>query len=228
MNRDRTGRLELRPPLLKPSAPLRVLVTAFEPFGGERINASLEALRRLPPRLGRLEIATAELPTSYSRSLPALEAAIAAAQPALVLCTGQAADRSALCVERVAVNVQDARIPDNDGTRPVDAPVVEGGPAAYLATLPVRAAVAALRAADLPAQVSMSAGTFVCNHVFYGLMHMAAARRAAYRGGFLHVPALAGTGSAAGGMPLDAIVLGITTVLEATAPAPDERAATKR
>lgn len=203
---------------------MRVLVTGFEPFGGERINSSLEALRRLPSRIGKLEVATAELPTSYSRSLHALESAIEAARPGLVLCTGQAADRSALCVERVAVNVQDARIPDNDGAQPVDTAVIEGGPAAYLATLPVRAAVAALRAADLPAQVSMSAGTFVCNHVFYGLMHMAARRRAAFRGGFLHVPALAGTrGSHADGMPLEAIVLGIVTVLEASANSADER-----
>jgi pyroglutamyl-peptidase len=211
---------------LKPPSPLKALVTAFEPFGGEGINSSLEALRRLPPRIGRLEIATAELPTSYSRSLPALEAAVGAAQPALVLCTGQAADRSALCVERVAVNVQDARIPDNDGAQPVDTAVIAGGPAAYLATLPVRAAVAALRAADLPAQMSMSAGTFVCNHVFYGLMHMATRRPAAYRGGFLHVPAL--SGSHALGMSLEAIVLGITTVLEACAHAADERPATRR
>jgi pyroglutamyl-peptidase len=203
-------------------------VTAFEPFGGERLNSSLEALHRLPPRIGRLEIATAELPTSYARSLPALEGAIAAAQPEIVLCTGQAADRSALCVERVAINVQDARIPDNDGAQPVDGAVVEGGPAAYLATLPVRAAVAALRAADLPAQVSMSAGTFVCNHVFYGLMHLAARRPGAFRGGFLHVPALPGTAAnSAEGMPLESIVLGVTTVLEASAQA-DEHPALRR
>ena len=207
----------------------KVLVTAFEPFGGDPINASLEALRRLPSRLGSLAIATAALPASFSRSLPALEAAISAAQPDLVLCTGQAADRAALCVERVAVNVQDAHIPDNDGAQPVDAAVIEGGPAAYLATIPVRAAVAALHAEDLPAQVSMSAGTFVCNQVFYGLMHFAAARRGAFRGGFLHVPALPGSnGSHAGGMPLEAIVLGITTVLEASAHAADPRLAARR
>src|SRR5688500_10755813 len=145
---------------------MKVLVTGFEPFGGEALNASLEAVRRLPPRIGALDVETAELPTSYARALPALEAAIARSDPRIVLCVGQAADRSALCVERVAVNLQEARIPDNDGARPSDAPVVLGGPAAYLATLPVRAVVAALRAQELPAQLSMSAGTFVCNHVF--------------------------------------------------------------
>ncbi|MGH8648309.1 MAG: pyroglutamyl-peptidase I, partial [Burkholderiales bacterium] len=124
----------------------------------------------------------------------------------------------ALCVERVAVNIQDARIPDNDGAQPTDAPVVAGGPAAYLSTLPVRAAVAALRAAELPAQLSMSAGTFVCNHVFYGLMHLAATRGHAFRGGFLHVPCL--PQQAAGNAPalaLDDIVSGIRIVLEAAA-----------
>lgn len=197
---------------------MKVLVTGFEPFGGEAVNASIEAVRRLPQRIGAMEIVTAELPTSYSRSIPALEAAIARSSPDLVLCVGQAGDRAALCVERVAINLQDARIPDNDGARPVDAPVVAGGPAAYLSTLPVRAAVAALHAAELPAQLSMSAGSFVCNHVFYGLMRLADERHHAFRGGLLHVPALPrqAAGSAPG-MPLESIVLGISTVLEVAA-----------
>lgn len=195
---------------------MKVLVTGFEPFGGEGINASLEAVRRLPKRIGAAEIVTAELPTSYARSIPALEAAIARSTPGLVLCVGQAGDRGALCVERVAVNLQDARIPDNDGARPADAPVVAGGPAAYLSTLPVRAAVAALRAAELPAQLSMSAGTFVCNHVFYGLMHLDATGAHHFRGGFLHVPRLrqpARTGEHS--IALENIVRGIKIVLEA-------------
>jgi pyroglutamyl-peptidase len=197
---------------------MKVLVTGFEPFGGEKVNASLEAVRRLRARIGALEIATTVLPTSYSRSLPALEAAIARTRPQIVLCVGQAGDRSALCVERVAVNIQDASSPDNDGARPVDTPVVTGGPAAYLATLPVRAAVAALRAEDLPAELSMSAGAFVCNHVFYGLMHLAATRRHPFRGGFLHVPRLPqqAQGSAPS-MTAEDLVRGIEIVLEAAA-----------
>ena len=197
---------------------MRVLVTGFEPFSGEQVNASLEAVRRLRARIGALEIATTVLPTSYSRSLPALEAAIARVRPQIVLCVGQAGDRSALCVERVAVNIQDARTPDNDGAQPVDTPVVAGGPAAYLATLPVRTAVAALRAEELPAELSMSAGTFVCNHVFYGLMHLAATHRHSFRGGFLHVPSL--PQQARGSTPsiaADDVARGIAAVLEAAA-----------
>jgi len=167
---------------------MRALVTAFDPFGGESINASFEAVQRLPQQAGALNIATAVLSTSYARSLSALEEAIARVKPEIVLCVGQAGERAALCMERVAVNLQDAEIADNDGARPIDQPVVAGGPAAYLATLPVRAAVAALRAQALPTQISMSAGTFVCNHVFYGLMHIAATGPLRYRAGFLHVP----------------------------------------
>ena len=197
---------------------MKALVTGFEPFGGESINASLEAVRRLPPRIGALEVVTAELPASYARSLGVLEDAIARTRPDIVLCVGQAGERALLSVERVAVNLQDAEIADNDSARPVDVPVIAGGPAAYLATLPVRAAVAALRAAELPAEVSMSAGTFVCNHVFYGLMHLAATGGHRFRGGFLHVPRL--PQQAAGSAPsmeLDDIVRGLGIVLEVVA-----------
>ena len=187
---------------------MKALVTGFDPFGGARVNASLEAVKQLPARIGTLDIVTAELPTSYARSVPALKAAIADAKPGIVLCVGEAGDRPLLSVERVAVNLQDARIPDNDGAVPTDTPVVRGGPAAYFATLPVRAMVAALRAAELPAELSMSAGAFVCNHVFYGLMHIAARRRG-LRAGFLHVPSLAGDA-----MTLEDIARGIEIVLE--------------
>jgi len=199
---------------------MRALVTAFEPFGGDRVNASLEALRRLPTQLGEIAVATATLPTSYARALPALEAMIERVQPDVVLCVGQASERATLCVERVAINVQDAREADNDGAQPLDAPVIAGGPSAYFATLPVKAVVAALRSAGLAAEVSNSAGTFVCNHAFYGLMHYAARRVPRLRAGFLHVPRLpsqpAGT-SGAPGMALDDIARGIVFVLEVAA-----------
>jgi pyroglutamyl-peptidase len=199
---------------------MKALVTAFDPFGGSGVNSSLEAVRRLPPCIGALEITTVALPTSYARSHAALEAAIARTKPDIVLCVGQAGERAALCVERIAINVQDADIADNDGARPLDAPVIAGGPAAYLTTLPARAAVAALRAQSLPAQLSTSAGTFVCNHVFYRLMHLAAARRNAFIAGFLHVPALPQAGAATPSMTLADIVRGIEVVLEAAATRP--------
>jgi len=196
---------------------LKALVTGFEAFGGESVNISLEAVRRLPARVGGLEVVTVELPTSYGRSHATLEVAIGREAPDIVLCVGQAGERTALCIERVAVNIQHAEIADNDGLRPVDAPVVPGGPAAYLSTLPVRAIFEALRAAALPALLSMSAGTFVCNHVFYRLMHLAATQRCAFRGGFLHVPALQALAAGDGRfMAVQDVVRGIEVVLEAS------------
>ena len=203
-----------------PPASIKALVTGFEPFGGARVNASIEAVRRLPPRVGPLGIEAVELPTSYARSLPALEAALARVRPDIVLCVGQAGDRAALSVERVAVNLQDARLPDNDGAQPVDRPVVPGGPAAYLASLPTRAIVAALHAAEIPAQLSMSAGTFVCNHVFYGLMHYAATRGAGFRGGFLHVPCMPPQPAGTACMAIDDVARGVATALEAVIASP--------
>ena len=169
---------------------MKALVTGFEPFGGDPVNPAFEALHCLPARVGNIEIATRALPTEFGRSLDVLDAALAAADPDLVLCVGLAGGRAALSLERVAINLDDARIPDNAGRRPIDSAIVPGGPPAYFATLPIKAAVAALRQAGLPAIVSNTAGTFVCNHVFYGLMHRAAASRTGLRGGFLHVPYL--------------------------------------
>jgi pyroglutamyl-peptidase len=167
---------------------MKVLVTGFEPFGGESVNPALEAVLRLPSGLGALEIATRPLPSVFGRALAALEDALVTTRPDIVLCVGQAGGRAELSLERVAINVDDARIPDNDGQQPLGRPVVAGGPAAYFATLPIKAAVRALREAGLPAAVSNTAGTFVCNHVFYGLMHLAATRQLPLRGDFSTFP----------------------------------------
>ena len=169
---------------------MKALITGFDAFGGERVNPSLEAMKRLPSHIGSIVLATQRLPAAFASSLPLLFAAIEREHPDIVLCVGEAGSRLELSPERVAINVQDARILDNDGDRPIDVPVVAGGPAAYFSTLPIKAAVQAMRAAGLPAAVSNSAGTFVCNHVFYGLMHYAATRGARFRGGFMHVPFL--------------------------------------
>ncbi|MFH8371092.1 pyroglutamyl-peptidase I [Streptomyces sp. NPDC018031] len=166
-----------------------VLLTGFEPFDGERTNPSWQAVRAAAGRpLPGLTLTTAELPCVFGDALTALRAAVAATDPDVVIAVGQAGGRPDLTVERVAINLDDARIPDNAGRRPIDRPVVPGGPAAYFATLPVKACVAAARAAGLPASVSHTAGTFVCNHVFYGLLHLAATERPGLRGGFVHVP----------------------------------------
>lgn len=167
----------------------RILLTGFEPFDGESSNPSWEAVRAAaaePP--AGLEITAVELPCVYGRSRTALREAVAAHDPDIVLCVGQAGGRPDLTVERVAVNIDDARIPDVSGAQPIDEPIVPGGPAAYFAALPVKACVAAVREAGVPASVSNTAGTFVCNHVFYDLMHLIATERPALRGGFVHVP----------------------------------------
>lgn len=167
-----------------------LLVTGFEPFGGETRNPSQEiALALDGRRVGGHPVVGAVLPCVFGRSLAELRRLLRRHRPVVVLCLGQAGGRPDLTPERVAVNVNDARIPDNAGAQPVDTPVVRGGPVAYWSTLPVKAIVAALRARRWPASVSHSAGTFVCNHVFYGLMH-ALRRSRTTRAGFLHVPFL--------------------------------------
>ncbi|AOR36500.1 pyroglutamyl-peptidase I [Streptomyces fodineus] len=167
----------------------RVLITGFAPFDGQRVNPSWQAasLVAAGPPAG-LTVTATELPCVFGRSIDALRNALHASAPDLVLCLGQAGGRHGVTVERVAVNVADARIPDNAGNQPIDEPVIPGGPAAYFSTLPIKACVAALRAAGVPAAVSNTAGTFVCNHVAYGLGHLIATEFPHARGGFVHVP----------------------------------------
>ncbi|MFJ4923717.1 pyroglutamyl-peptidase I [Streptomyces sp. NPDC088725] len=168
---------------------MKVLITGFEPFGGEDTNPSWEAasLVAAEPPAG-LDVTAVELSCVYGVAIAELRSAVTELDPDLVLCTGQAGGRPGLSVERVALNIDDARIPDNAGNQPVDEPIVPGGPVAYFASLPVKACVEAVRAAGLPASVSQTAGTFVCNHVFYGLAHLIATQRPRLRGGFVHVP----------------------------------------
>jgi pyroglutamyl-peptidase len=198
---------------------MRALVTGFEPFGGETVNPSAELLHRLPPRLGMLELTTGLLPTSFGRARPVLDALLDAHGPDLVLAVGQAAGRGRLSLERVAINVMDATLPDNDGERPVDRPVVEDGPGGYFSTLPLKRAVAALAAAGLPAEISNSAGTYVCNQVFYAALHRAAQGRDRYRAGFLHVPLLPQQAARrdAASMAIEHVVQGVQIILAVAA-----------
>lgn len=199
---------------------MKALVTGFDPFGGDEVNPSSLAVGKLKKRLGNIAVYTAELPTSYARSAEVLRAAIAKAKPDIVLCVGQAGGRTELCLERVAINVQDARIRDNDGKQPIDKPVVAGGPAAHFTTLPIKACVAEMRKSGLPAAVSNTAGTFVCNHIFYALMDIAASHPCPLRGGFLHIPYVPEQAARLGGAPsmsVSDIVRGIEIILEVSA-----------
>jgi pyroglutamyl-peptidase len=168
--------------------PAGVLVTGFEPFGGEDVNPSREICGQLPAAIGRSRIHTRLVPTQFRRAVEAVAGAIEDLEPGLVILLGQAGGRACLSVERVAINVDDARIADNAGCQPVDEPVARAGPAAYFATVPIKAMVAAIREAGVPAEVSNSAGTFVCNHLFYGVLHFLATSGRATRAGFIHVP----------------------------------------
>jgi pyroglutamyl-peptidase len=174
-------------PPMKRAVP-SLLLTGFEPFGDDPDNPSWEAVRRLHGRVvAGHRVVAVRLPVAFGSSLRVLRGAIRETRPALVLCVGLAGGRAQLSLERIAINVDDARIPDNAGQQPVDAPIIEGGPAAYFSTLPLKAMLLALRESGIPAEVSQSAGTYVCNHVFYGLMH-ALRTRPAVRAGFVHIP----------------------------------------
>jgi pyroglutamyl-peptidase len=170
---------------------MKVLVTGFEPFGGDAVNSSADAVAALAASwAGPDELVTAVLPVAFDQVRSAdgpLLRLLDEHAPDVVVAVGLADGITQLQVERVAINLMDARIPDNDGSQPVDAPVADGGPAARFATLPVKAAVAAVREAGIPAGVSYSAGTYVCNASFYAVQH-ALAERPGVLSGFVHVP----------------------------------------
>jgi pyroglutamyl-peptidase len=161
----------------RPGADDVVLVTGFEPFGGDARNPSWEICERLPGSIAGLRVEVQRVPCEFLRSIQVVAEAIERHRPALVVCLGLAGGRAQLSVERVAINTDDARIPDNAGERPIDEPIA-----------PVKAMVAAMRKAGVPAEVSNSAGTYVCNHLMYGVLHFIAASGKHARAGFIHVP----------------------------------------
>ncbi len=168
---------------------MRILVTGFEPFGGQSLNPSWEVARALHGlQLQGAQVVAVQLPCVFAQALPALQQALAQHTPDIVLALGQAEGRCDLSVERIAINVMDARIPDNAGAQPIDVPVIAGGPASYFSTLPIKSLVAGLRASGFPASVSQTAGTFVCNQVFYALQHTLAGQ--GVHSGFVHLPLL--------------------------------------
>lgn len=167
---------------------MRVLITGFEPFGGEITNPAYEAVKGLPDQISDIQIIKSEIPTAFHVSIQKIEALIKTHLPDVVICVGQAGGRSNITIERVGINVDDAGIPDNLGKQPIDEAIYLDGPAAYFSTLPIKAIVKALRENGIPASVSNSAGTYVCNHIMYGLLHVLKADFPDVRGGFIHVP----------------------------------------
>ena len=167
---------------------MKILVTGFDPFGGEKVNPALEAVKSLPSEIHGAEIHWVEIPTVFYKSAEVLEAEIVRYQPDVVLCIGQAGGRAGLTPERVAINQDDARIPDNQGNQPIDTPIRLDGEAAYFSTLPIKAMVQAIKEVGLPATVSNTAGTFVCNHLMYQALYLADKKFSHMRAGFMHIP----------------------------------------
>lgn len=195
-----------------------VLLTGFEPFNGAAINPSWEAVRALDGWSGPdFQVVARQLPCVFGRANIVLLEAIDALKPDIVIACGQAGGRPDISVERIAINVDDAPFADNAGQQPVDAPIAADGPAAYFSTLPIKAIVSALRVRGLKSSVSQTAGTFVCNHVFYGLMHHAAGA-APLKAGFIHLPFLpeqaAERPERPASMALDDIVDGLRIAVE--------------
>ena len=167
---------------------MKILVTGFDPFGGEKVNPALEAVKSLPSVIHGAEIRWVEIPTVFYKSAEILETEIVRYQPDVVLCIGQAGGRASLTPERVAINQDDARIPDNQGNQPIDTPIRLDGEAAYFSTLPIKAMVQAIKEDGLPATVSNTAGTFVCNHLMYQALYLADKKFPNVRAGFMHIP----------------------------------------
>ena len=169
---------------------MKILVTGFDPFGGDTVNPALELIKKLPEEIDGCEIITLEIPTVFHKSIQKIQQAIEMHKPDAVLSIGQAGGRVDLTVERVGINCDDARIPDNEGNSPVDAKIFEDGDDAYLLTLPIKAMVKEIQAAGVPASVSNTAGTFVCNHVAYGVAYLAKKYYPHMKTGFMHIPYL--------------------------------------
>jgi pyroglutamyl-peptidase len=167
---------------------MNVLITGFEPFGGEKMNPAYEAVMQLKDSIQGHVIKKKSLPVVFHESLRILDHLIETENPDIIICVGQAGGRSQLSIERIGINIDDARIADNNHQSPIDSPINPSGPAAYFSNLPIKAISKAIAESGIPASVSNTAGTFVCNHVLYGLMDMIAQKYPLKRGGFIHVP----------------------------------------
>ncbi|SCY76460.1 pyroglutamyl-peptidase I [Alkaliphilus peptidifermentans] len=167
---------------------MKILVTGFDPFGGEKVNPAYEAVKLLPNKIAGGDIIKIEIPTVFSKSTIAVEEAINKYEPDVVLSVGQAGGRSNITVEKVAINLAEARIPDNDGEQPMDEKLQQDGETAYFATIPVKAMVKNIRKHGIPANISYTAGTYVCNSIMYNTLYMTHKKYPNIRVGFIHVP----------------------------------------
>ena len=167
---------------------MKILITGFDPFGGETVNPAYEAVKLLPDTIAGAEIIKLEVPTRFHRAGAVLEDAMQRHKPDVVICVGQAGGRAVITPEKVAINLMDGRIPDNAGYQPVDVPIQEDGETAYFTSLPVKAMVQRMRDAGIPAAVSYTAGTYVCNYLLYTLLYLIDKKYPHVRGGFIHVP----------------------------------------
>lgn len=169
---------------------MKILVSGFDPFGGEKINPAIESVKLLPDEIKGTKIIKVEIPTVARKSLKKLEEVIEIEKPDVVLSVGQAGGRTDISVERVGINMDDFRIKDNEGNQPIDEKIAKDGPDAYLVTIPIKAMVQKMIENKIPASVSNTAGTFVCNHVCYGMAHLASTKYPNMRTGFVHIPFL--------------------------------------
>ena len=167
---------------------MKVLITGFDPFGGEKINPAWEAVKGIKDIIEGAKIIKLEIPTVFNKSIEKVKEAMELEKPDIVLCIGQAGGRYDITIERVAIDVDDARIEDNEGNQPIDIPVFEDGENAYFSNLPIKAMVEEIKGQGIPASISNSAGTFVCNHIMYGVLYHINKTYKNMRGGFIHVP----------------------------------------
>ena len=167
---------------------MKILVTGFDPFDKEPINPAIEAVKLLPDTIAGAEIIKLEIPTVFHKSADVVAEKMREVQPDVVLNIGQAGGRTGLTPERVAINQYDARIEDNEGNQPVDVPIQEDGQPAYFSKLPIKAMVEAIHEAGLPAAVSNTAGTFVCNHIMYQTLYLVDKEFPDVKAGFMHIP----------------------------------------
>lgn len=191
---------------------MKILITGFEPFGGESVNPAYEAVKLLPDMAGNIQIVKMEIPTVFGEAGKVVETGILQHQPDAVICVGQAGRRADIGVERVAINLVEASIPDNAGNQPMDVKVQEDGDTAYFATIPVKAMVKNIKDHGIPASISYTAGTYVCNSVMYDLLYLIDRKYPSIRGGFIHVPYATEQGV---GKPVGTATMELSTISKA-------------